>query len=135
MSAVAPEPTLASAAIAAVLELLADAELEATADAGALVPDPIGVLVGLPALTSRTLGGSSYSVTVTVVSGDPLGSPLNVDRLYGTADRVADALGLASYSPSSFSNGVNAEPLAAVELVATVSLKRLPEGIANHATD
>ena len=127
-------PTLARAAIVAVLELLTDAGIEATDDAGALTPDPIGVLVGLPSLVSRTLGGSSYSIPVSIVSGDPLSGPASVDRLYAIADAAADALGLASYSPSTFSNGFNSERLPALELVATVSLKRLPEG-SRYASD
>jgi hypothetical protein len=132
MSAVAPT-TLASAAIAAVLELLTDAGLEATADAGALIPDPIGVLVGLPTLTGRGLSSSSYTVPVTIVSADPLSGPAARDRLYGTADAAADAIGVAAYSPSSYLIGGHAEPLASLELVATVSLSRLPEE--SHATD
>lgn len=131
---VSPPPTLASAAIAAVLELLTDAGIDATDDAGALTPAPIGVLVGLPSLTGRTLAGSSYSVTVTVVSGDPLSGPHERDRLYGTADAVADAIRAAAYSPSSFSHGFNAEPLPSIELVASVTLSRQPE-VMHHATD
>jgi len=133
MSAVAP-PTLASSAIAAVLELLTDAGLEATADAGALIPDPIGVLVGLPTLTGRGLASSSYSVPVTVVTADPLNGPTPRDRLYAAADAAADAIGVATYSPSSFTIGGHAEPLASLELVASVSLSRQPE-VTHHAPD
>lgn len=132
MSAVAS--SLASAAVAAVLELIADAGLEATDDPGAIVPDPIAVLVGLPTLTGRTLAGSTYSVPVTVITGDPLNGPGARDRLYGTADAIADAVRVNAYSPSSFSIGVNAEPLPSLELVASVSLSRLSE-VTHHATD
>jgi hypothetical protein len=119
--------SLATAALEHVLGLLAAAGIEATRDAGALTPDPIGVLVGLPTLTGRTLGGSTYTVPVTVVSGDPLAGPMAVDRLYVAADDAADAIGAAAYSPSSFSHGFNAEPLPALELIVTVSLSRTEE--------
>jgi hypothetical protein len=127
--------TLATAAIERVLELLAANGVDATADAGALTPDPIGVLVGLPALTGRTLAGAHYTVPVTVVTGDPLSTLAARDRLYDTADAAADAIGAATYSPSSFSNGVNAEPLPSLELVANVSLSRLYTEVITHAPD
>ena len=108
--------------IEAVLDLLAGADILATRDAGALILDPMGVLVGLPTLASRTLGGVIYTVPVTVISGDPLSTPLAVDRLYALADDAAFACRVETYSPSTFSNGVNAEPLPALELVVTVTL-------------
>jgi hypothetical protein len=101
---------------AAVLELLADAGIEATLDGGAFYPQPAGVLVGLPALISRTLGSRTFELDVTVVSGDPLNAELAVDRLYALADDVAYALRLSSYRPTSWSGGVNAEPLPAIVL-------------------
>lgn len=125
--------TLASSAIAAVLELLTAAELEATDDAGALLPDPIGVLVGLPTLIGRGLASSSYTVPVTVVIADPLDGPTNRDRLYAAADAAADAIGVATYTPSNYRISGHAEPLASLELVATVTLSRLTE--VSHAPD
>ena len=112
----------ASRAIAATLELLADSGIEATRDAGAFYPQPVGVLVGLPTLESRGLASRTFTIPVSIVSGDPLNSELAVDRLYALADDVALALRAASYSPSNYRGGVNSEPLPALELIATVTV-------------
>ena len=107
---------------AAVLELLVDAGVEATLDAGAFYPQPIGVLVGLPALVRRGLGSRTFELTVSIVSGDPLNAELAVDRLYALADDVAAALRVNAYRPTSWSGGVNREPLPAIELTATATV-------------
>ena len=119
-----PELTgsLAGRAMQAVIDALGEAGIDAIADVGAFFPQPVGVLVAPPALTRRGLASATYSVPVRIVSGDPLNSLLAVDRLYSLADAVALAVSANVYSPSSFQGGANAEPLPAVELVATVTL-------------
>lgn len=115
------DTTLASRAIAALLELLADAGIEATHDPGAFYPQPVGVLVGLPTLTGRGLRSASFSIPILVVSGDPLNTLAAVDRVYAIADAVAETVQAASYRPSSWQGGPNQEPLPAVEVAAAVT--------------
>lgn len=112
----------ASSAIAAVVELLSEAGIDASRDAGAFYPQPLGTLVGLPTLLRRGLATATFTVPVTVVSGDPLNSEFAVDRLYALADDVAAALVTDQYRPGSYQGGVNAEPLPAIELAATVTV-------------
>lgn len=113
---------IASRAIDAVVELLADAGIDATRDAGAVYPQPTAVLVGLPTLLRRGLASATFSIPVIVISGDPLNAELAVDRVYALADAAAAAIATDQYRPSSWQGGVNAEPLPAVELAATVTL-------------
>jgi hypothetical protein len=122
MSAPASSTSLAVAARAAVLELLADDGIEATGDAGAFFPQPVAVLVGLPTLDHRGLRSATFTVPVSVVSGDPLNEERAVDRLYAFADDVARSLRSDEYRPGSFSGSPNAEPLPAVEMLATVQI-------------
>ena len=105
--------------IEAVLELLAEAGIEATRDPGAFYPQPTGVLVGLPTLVKRGLASRTFELPVLVVSGDPLNAELAVDRLYELADDVALALLTDNYRPSSWRSSGNAEPLPALELLVT----------------
>ena len=112
----------AGAAIAAALELLADAGVEATDDPGAFFPQPTGVLVGLPALVYRGLASRTFELPVTIVSGDPLNSLLARDRLFALADDVSAALRTNSYRPSSWRGGANAEPLPSIELTVTLTI-------------
>lgn len=114
--------TAAARAIDGLLAQLEDAGITASRDAGAFYPQPAGVLVGLPALVGRLLAARTYEIVVYVVSGDPLNTPAAVDRIYALADDVALALATDSYRPSSWRSGVNAEPLPAVELTATVTV-------------
>jgi len=109
-------------AIAGVLAQLEDNGIDATEDAGAFFPQPIGVLVGLPSLTARGLSSATYSVPVLVVSGDPINAVLARDRIYALADDVARALSIAEYRPSQWSGNVNLEPLPALELAAVVTV-------------
>lgn len=117
MSAVAAHP--ATRAMEAVEAALTAAGLEATRDAGAFYPQPIGALVGLPALVMRTHYGRTFELPVLIVSADPLNAPTAVDALYAAADEAAAALATANYRPSSYRSGVNAEPLPALELTVT----------------
>jgi hypothetical protein len=112
-------------AIRALLELLDDAGIEATRDAGAFYPQPIGVLVGLPTLDHRGMSSRTFVVPVLVVSGDPFNSELAVDRAYALADDVAIALRTEAYRPSSWRSSVNAEPLPAIELAVTVTVPEM----------
>ena len=118
---IAARSSSAGTARAAVLALLETAGIEATLDAGAFYPQPVGVLIGLPTLVGRTLAARTFELPVTVVSGDPLNSELAVDRLYALADDVAGALRTMAYRPTSYRGGVNAEPLPAIELTATLT--------------
>lgn len=110
-------------AIGAVLEALEDAGVDATRDAGAFHPAPIGVLVGLPSLTFRLLASRTYTVPVRVVSADPLNATAAVDRLYQLADQLADLLSCDSYRPVEWLGGVNADPLPAILLETTVTVE------------
>ena len=114
----------ASAALDAVLALLADHGITATRDPGSFHVAPLGVLVGLPALANATLAARVFTIQVYVVSSDPLVSPAEVDALYALADDVALALRVDTYQPHDHRTNANAEPLPAVrmEAVATVPL-------------
>jgi hypothetical protein len=112
----------AGRAIEAVLDELEVAGIEASRDAGAFYPQPIGTLVGLPELTRRTHGARVFTIPVLVVSGDPLNSELTVDRLYALVDDVARVLSAEAYRVSSWRSSVNAEPLPAIEVVAVVTV-------------
>lgn len=115
--------TAATRAIGALLELLEEAGLEATRDAGAFYPQPAGILVGLPELVGRGLATRTFAIPVLCVSGDPLNSELAVDRIYSLADEAARALRTDAYRPSSWRSSVNAEPLPAIELTVTVTVQ------------
>jgi hypothetical protein len=130
----------ATRAIEAVLDELQAAGIDASRDAGAFFPQPIGTLVGLPELVRRTHGARIFELPVLVVSGDPLNSELTVDRLYSLVDDVARVLSAEAYRVSSWRSSVNAEPLPAVEVVAVVTVTEtaplaLIEQEASHATD
>jgi hypothetical protein len=112
---IAARSSAAGTARAATLALLEGAGI-------AFFPQPVGVLVGLPTLVGRTLAARTFELPVTVVSGDPLNSELAVDRLYALADDVAGALRTFAYRPTSWRGGVNAEPLPAIELTATLTI-------------
>jgi len=110
----------------ALLAQLADSGIEATRDAGAFYPQPLGVLVGLPSLVGGTLRGRTYTVPVYVVSGQPLSTPENVSALYDLADAVAASLDVATYQPFDFrGSAANAEALPAVQLDVTASIELL----------
>jgi len=105
-----------------VLATLTDEGIPATGDAGAFYPAPVGVLVGLPTLLSRGLAASTFTVPVVVASADPLNEERNVDRLYALADDVAIALRIDTYRASSWSGGVNSEPLPAIQMEAHLTI-------------
>ena len=111
----------ATRAIESVLAALELAGIAATRDAGAFYPQPVGTLVALPAMVRRGQASRTFELQILVVSGDPLNSELAVDRLYALADDVALVLAIDAYRPSSWRSGVNAEPLPAIELTATVT--------------
>ena len=114
--------TGAGQAIEAVLAQLAEDGIDATDDAGAFFPQPVGVLVGLPSLVSRGLAAATYSIPILVVSGDPINERLSRDRLYALADDICRSLSIAAYRPSQWSGNVNLEPLPALELAAVVTV-------------
>lgn len=101
---------------------LADAGIEASRDAGAFYPQPVGVLVALPTLVGRGLATRRFTIPVFVVSGDPLNSELAIDRIFSVADDVAYVLSTENYRPSSWRASGTAEPLPAVELTVTVEV-------------
>lgn len=117
----------ATRAINAALAALEAAGIDATRDPGSFYPQPIGVLVGLPALSRRTQASRVYELSVLVVSGDPLNAELPVDRLYALADDCALALRVDTYSVSSWRSSVNAEPLPALEMTATLTVTEIEE--------
>jgi hypothetical protein len=113
---------------AAVLELLDEHGIRAASDAETFTPAPVGVLVGLPALTGRGLASWAFTVPVFVVSGDPVTNARVLGRLYALADDAALALRVAGYAPTSFTAGTTAEPLTALELEAVVTVSHNPGG-------
>ena len=102
--------------------LAPDHDVTVTDDAGAFHPAPLGVLVGLPSLASRTLAARGYVVPVHVVSADPLNSLPAVEALFELADLLVVDLGVASYTPGEWAGGVNRDPLPSVELVCVVAV-------------
>lgn len=106
----------------AVVNALRDAGLKATDDPGAFYPAPVGILVGIPSLTKRGLAMASYTVPVTVVSGDPLTDANKTARLITTAEDAALVLSCDQYRETSWSANAQTEPLPAIEMAATVSL-------------
>jgi len=110
-------------ALDAVVDALVDAGLPATRDNGAFYPAPIGVLVGMPSVTSGGLQTRTLNVPVHVVSSDPP-SPQILGLLYAAADDAADALQTATYTPTTWQGGPNAEPLPAILLNVTVTIER-----------
>jgi hypothetical protein len=119
MSTVATAPAVR--ALEALLGHLEDAGIEATRDPGAFFPQPVGVLVGLPALVSRGHGTRTFEVAVLVVSGDPFTATLAIERALALADEVALVLRTDNYRQSSWRSSPNAQPLDALELTVTVS--------------
>lgn len=114
--------TPATRAIVDLVELLDAAGIDATRDAGAFRPDPIGVLVALPSLTDATLGAVTFEIPVLVVSGVPLNTTDAVDRLYAEADAIATVLRTLAYRPTTWGGSSRTEPLPAVELTVTVTV-------------
>lgn len=114
--------SLAVRARAELVDELAEAGIEATGDAGAFYPQPVGILVGLPTLVGRGLGFRTFTIPVLIVSGDPLNSDDRVAAIYELADEVAGELATAAYRPTQYRSTSNAEPLPAVEVVVTVTI-------------
>ncbi len=119
--------TVPEALDAVVAELVA-VGLPATRDAGAFFPAPIGVLVGMPSLVATGLASRTLEVPVHVVSADPP-SPSVLALMYAAADDAAAALQTNTYQATTWSNGVNAEPLPALNLLVTVTIDNTPEVI------
>lgn len=117
--------SVAARALEAVVDLLEEAGVTATRDAGAFLPDPIGVLIGLPSWIASTLAGRTFEVPVLVVSGQPANSSAVVDRVYAEADAIADALACDSYRPTVWASSSRTEPLFAVEILANVTVETL----------
>ena len=93
-----------------------------SADAGAFHPQPLGVLIGLPSLVSRTLAARTYDVPVHVVSADPLNDRSAVESLFELADALVLVLGVATYAATDWPGGVNRDPLPSVYLLATITV-------------
>jgi hypothetical protein len=91
-------------------------------DVGSFHPQPLGFLVGLPALASRGLAARTYTVPVHVVSADPLNTTDAVDALYALADAAVIVLGAAEYAPQDWPGGVNRDPLPSVLVLATITV-------------
>ena len=114
-------------ALQGVMSELALNGIDATRDAGAFYPQPVGVLVGIPALVKRGQATYTYEVPVSIVSGDPVNSDVIVDRMCSLADDVAIVLETYAYRPGSYRSGVNAEPLPSLELTVTVTVTETEE--------
>ena len=110
-------------AIEEIVNVLILAGLDATDDAGAFYPSPIGCLVGVPSLKSRGLATNTAEVPVHVVSSSPLDAKLR-DELFDTALRAADALGVTEFDLSGFGGNVNQSDLPAYLLTVTVTYPR-----------
>ena len=117
-----PGVSYASEAIEAIVARLEDAGLSPSRDAGAFHPQPLGILVGLPALIARGLASRTFEIPVHVVSADPLNGPGQVDRLYVLADLVAATLATDSYAPADWIGGVNVEPLPSVLVTCVITI-------------
>lgn len=115
--------TEATRALEALLEILEGAGIDATRDAGEFDPSPLGVLVGLPTLVSRTLGASRFEIPIVVVTGDPLNTAAAVDRIYAEADEILAAVSALTYRPTSWAGSSRVEPLPAIEILASVSVE------------
>lgn len=118
--------TAATRALEALLEILTAAGIDATRDTSEL-SSPIGVLVGLPALTDATLGAKTFEIPIIVVSSDPLNSAAAVDRLYAEADAIAAIVSTLAYRPTTWGGRSGVEPLAAVEITVTVTVSNEEE--------
>jgi hypothetical protein len=112
----------ATRAITCVIDALASVGLSASRDAGAFHPQPTGILVGLPALTSRGLVFHTFTIPVHIVSGVPLNTMGAVDALYAIADAAVAALGEDSYVPSEWGGGPNLDPLPSLLLSCVVTI-------------
>ena len=97
-------------------------DVDVSRDAGSFHPAPLGVLVGLPALVSRTMAARTYSVAVHIVSADPLSSSDALDGLFALADVVVLVLGASSYVPTDWAGGVNRDALPSVYVQAVVTV-------------
>jgi hypothetical protein len=116
------EQSVGSRARSALAAQLTGSGITAATDPGAFFPDPLGVLVGLPSLVARGLYSRTYTIPVTVVSGDPLNSLEATDALLALADDVALAVAADTYTPTSWGGGPNTEPLPAIEILATITV-------------
>jgi hypothetical protein len=130
VSAITGSPAIRAREMAHMLCVLAledyyapDSEpIPVSVDAGSFHPAPLGVLIGLPALTSRTLRARTYQISVHVISADPVNTLPATESLLALADALVIALGLAAYSPTDWSGGVNRDPLPSVHMLVTVTV-------------
>lgn len=121
--------TSASAAIEKVIDLLQLANVDPTREASGFTPNPVGVLVGLPGKIRATLAGETFEVPVYVVSGEPVNTSDAVDRLYSIADACAHALSESRYTTTTWAGSGRVAPLAAIEIVATVTVSNDPQEV------
>lgn len=127
MSEITNGSTPAIRAVGLIKGELESAGVASSRDAGTFRPAPIGILIGLPVLVSRTLAARTYSVPVHLVSADPLNSPAAVDRLYALADVLSTVLDANTYQPQDWSGGLNADPLPSIVLDVDVTVFDVPE--------
>lgn len=117
--------TAASRAIAAVVETLVGAGIDAHRDVEELLAElggGIGVLVGLPNRVGGTLGAATFEIPVLAISGDPVNTAAAVDRFYAEADAIALELRTLSYRVTTWGGRSGAEPLTAAEITVTVTV-------------
>lgn len=109
-------------ALDAVVDLLTDAGLQATRDAGSFYPNTVACLVGMPTVKASGLAYRTMEVPVHVVTSDPP-SLRSVDQLYAAAEIAAAALETDTYAPQTWSGGPNADALPSILINAVVSFE------------
>lgn len=95
-------------------------------DAGSFHPDPLGVLIGIPSLTGRTMRARTYVVPVHVVIAAPLNTRISTEALLALADALVEPLDAVTYTPTDWSGGVNIDPLPSVLMQTTVTVTEEP---------
>ena len=109
-------------ALDAVVDVLTEAGLQATRDAGAFYPNTVACLVGMPTVKSSGLAYRTMEVPIHVVTSDPP-SARSVDALYAAAEIAAAALQTDAYAPQTWSGGPNADSLPSILINAVVSFE------------
>jgi hypothetical protein len=109
-------------ALDAVVDLLTEAGLQATRDAGSFYPNTVACLVGMPTVKASGLAYRTMEVPIHVVTSDPP-SLRSVDQLYAAAEIAAAALETDTYAPQTWSGGPNADALPSILINAVVSFE------------
>ena len=95
-----------------------------TRDLHAFHPDPVGVLVSSPTITSMQLASITFEVTVYVVSADPPSSR-TLDRILAVVLPVMDATQTGTARPTTWNAGGSLADLPAYEITTTMTVPNL----------